>query len=246
MKGGPHKDDSELEMIFGPPKIIELTQNHPPADWHEMERETLVSIDRPSDRVEPLFGPLVTIDAGVWLQMMEHALETTSLEIGGVLFGQVWRETLGDRQAARENVWIRSLVKARHQRSTSCSLEFTHETWEAIAAERKSLDPSWIMIGWYHTHPNWGIFLSTMDLFICKSFFSNSYSVAVVIDPCRQQFGCFSWDRNKQEMVELPSMYLSAQRDSMQRDSMQRDSMQQVRQWIRGSQREPRRWGTSW
>jgi hypothetical protein len=49
------------------------------------------------------------------------------------------------------------------------------------------------MVGWYHTHPSWGVFLSSLDMFICQNFFNRPLDLALVIDPCRQDRGFFQW-----------------------------------------------------
>ncbi len=47
-------------------------------------------------------------------------------------------------------------------------------------------------MGWYHTHPDFGIFLSDRDRFIHEHFFSGPGQVAHVIDPIRQIRGSSS------------------------------------------------------
>jgi proteasome lid subunit RPN8/RPN11 len=56
------------------------------------------------------------------------------------------------------------------------------------------------MVGWYHTHPDWGVFLSSMDMFICDNFF-NKLDVAYVIDPWRGP-GDVPMDRESQPTGE--------------------------------------------
>jgi proteasome lid subunit RPN8/RPN11 len=53
------------------------------------------------------------------------------------------------------------------------------------------------MVGWYHTHPGFGIFLSGMDLFIHQNFFTQIWHVAYVLDPRARTSGFFCWDRRK-------------------------------------------------
>ena len=43
------------------------------------------------------------------------------------------------------------------------------------------------IVGWYHTHPGFGIFLSGMDLFIQDHFFNLPWQVAFVYDPLRRR-----------------------------------------------------------
>ncbi len=236
MSSNTPDDETDREMIFGTPKEIQVADDFPPQDWSRVQVVSLTSATKHPKADRDSESVLISIDAEVWRQMMVHAFETTKVEVGGVLFGQVWKDQRSRQQPPQQHVWIRSLIRARHQRSTSCSLEFTHETWEAVAKERKQLDPTWTMVGWYHTHPNWGIFLSAMDLFICKSFFASPHSVALVIDPCRNQFGCFGWDRFGQEMIEIPSFGLT----------VESKSVDCLKEWVQASLQNPQRWVSTW
>jgi hypothetical protein len=69
------------------------------------------------------------------------------------------------------------------------------------------------MVGWYHTHPDWGVFLSGMDLFICEHFFNKPLDVALVVDPCRQDRGWFQWTMGAEGGVrQMAGFYLVASR----------------------------------
>lgn len=52
------------------------------------------------------------------------------------------------------------------------------------------------IVGWWHSHPNFGCFLSSTDLITQKSFFYKSYQVALVVDPIRNEFEFFVVDNN--------------------------------------------------
>ena len=49
------------------------------------------------------------------------------------------------------------------------------------------------IVGWIHTHPNFGIFLSEYDKFIQQNFFNEDYQVAYVIDPIQNVEGFYFW-----------------------------------------------------
>ena len=52
-------------------------------------------------------------------------------------------------------------------------------------------------MGWQHTHPGYGVFLSGYDLFIQKNFFNLPFQVAYVIDPIENTRGFFQWKNEK-------------------------------------------------
>src|SRR6185437_9021328 len=49
------------------------------------------------------------------------------------------------------------------------------------------------IVGWYHSHPGFGVFLSDHDTFIHRNFFSSRDQVAWVYDPHSDEEGCFGW-----------------------------------------------------
>jgi proteasome lid subunit RPN8/RPN11 len=166
-------------------------------DVQHVERQRL---RRPDENkhfaVVPVFEPdeeelriYVDIDA---IQDMElHALSNTNVELGGVLLGGQYEDEEG-----RPFVLVSDALRAQHYESTKGSFKFTHDTWSQITRERDEFPDDIQMVGWYHTHPDWGVFLSGMDMFICDNFFNKPLDVALVIDPCRDDRGFFQWTGN--------------------------------------------------
>ena len=46
--------------------------------------------------------------------------------------------------------------------SHAATVVYTHDTWDAIFNEKDAKYPDHIIVGWFHTHPNFGIFLSAL------------------------------------------------------------------------------------
>ena len=110
-------------------------------------------------------------------------------------------------------VVIHDSLRARHYQATKGSFKFTHDTWERISREREEFSADWQMVGWYHTHPDWSVFLSGMDMFICDHFFNKPLDVALVIDPCRRDRGFFQWtDQVSERVRRTTGFYLIASR----------------------------------
>ena len=86
-------------------------------------------------------------------------------------------------------VWITEALEAKHYENTQASFTYTHDSWEEITRERDAEFPDLDIVGWYHTHPDFGIFLSSHDLFIHHNFFAQPLQVAYVVDPIRQTRG---------------------------------------------------------
>lgn len=81
--------------------------------------------------------------------------------------------------------------------SKFAEVTFTHESWAQINEQMDSKFVDKRIIGWYHSHPDFGIFLSDRDCFIHEHFFSGPGQVAYVVDPVRDLEGVFSWQSGK-------------------------------------------------
>lgn len=122
-------------------------------------------------------------------QIERHALSDTSVELGGILLGY----ECVDEHDGRPFVWITEALEARHYENTQASFTYTHDSWEEISRERDAKFPDLDIVGWYHTHPDFGIFLSSHDLFIHHHFFAQPLQIAYVVDPIRMTRGFFQW-----------------------------------------------------
>ena len=110
-------------------------------------------------------GAVVVIEEPVLEEILEYSNKDLVREVGGFLLGEV------------------------HQQEPNCVIiRYLNDTlWERYPNE------SAVMVGWYHTHPGFGIFLSAYDMFIQRNFFSNPWQIAMVVDPRRQELGFFHW-----------------------------------------------------
>ncbi len=138
---------------------------------------------RPAEEDLPIF-----VDLDAMREMEEHALSDTRVELGGVMLGGQHEDEQG-----RPFVFVTDCLRAQHYQSTKGSFKFTHDTWQEITRQRDEFPENLQMVGWYHTHPSWGVFLSSLDMFICQNFFNRPLDLALVIDPCRQDRGFFQW-----------------------------------------------------
>lgn len=139
-------------------------------------------VPRPDDL--PIYLERSTADV-----IERHALRDTRVELGGILLG---KECV-DEASGRPFVLIVKSLEAKHYENTQASFTYTHDSWEEITRERDRLHPDLDIVGWYHTHPDFGIFLSGHDLFIHRHFFAQPLQVAYVVDPIRQTRGFFRW-----------------------------------------------------
>jgi proteasome lid subunit RPN8/RPN11 len=99
---------------------------------------------------------------------------------------------LGDAEAD-ERVIVTGFVPAEHTHQQAAHLTFTHETWAHLRRETAQRFPGSRVVGWHHTHPGLGIFLSEYDRFIHRHFFQHPWQVAMVVDPRPGEFAFFQW-----------------------------------------------------
>ncbi len=85
-------------------------------------------------------------------------------------------------------------------------MTFTQETWAHIYKTKDAEHPNKRIVGWYHSHPGFGVFLSDHDTFIQRNFFSDPRQVAWVFDPHPDEEGRFALRDG--EIVRLPQIAL--------------------------------------
>lgn len=124
----------------------------------------------------------------------------TENESGGILVGEFVEEF------GKQNILIEGFIEAKHCEATPQTLTFTHETWEAVDKEMEKKHKGKSIVGWIHTHPDFGIFLSNYDTFIQENFFKEENQIAYVIDPIRGEEGFYFWEEGKIE--RCPGFYL--------------------------------------
>ncbi len=57
--------------------------------------------------------------------------------------------------------------------------------------------PQKSLVGWYHSHPGLGCFLSPTDQEAHRTGFGDPHSLALVVDPLRRSFSLFAYQNNR-------------------------------------------------
>lgn len=130
----------------------------------------------------------IYFEEDAYREMMKHAQTTSEVELGGVLVGDVCCDDSGPY------LQIKGSIAAEAADSRNARMTFTHESWDHINRVRDDTYPRSNLVGWYHTHPGFGIFLSEMDLFIQEHFFNQPFQIAMVIETKSRRQGCFVWE----------------------------------------------------
>ena len=148
--------------------------------------ETAPKTDSP---VESATAPRVEFAGSVLQQIRQHARSSMRAEICGVLIGS----------AADGVTRVTARIVGEGASQGGAHVTFTQDTWEHIYKVKDAEFPSLSIVGWYHSHPGFGIFLSDYDLFIHENFFNALHQVAWVFDPHSDEEGCFGWIGKKVE-----------------------------------------------
>jgi proteasome lid subunit RPN8/RPN11 len=135
--------------------------------------------------------PSLLIDSEVVRNIRQHARSSMATEICGVLIGQ-------DKD---QRIEVTASIEGENAEQAGAHVTFTQNTWEHIYAVKDKKFPNQRIVGWYHSHPGFGIFLSEHDIFIHRNFFSSPGQVAWVFDPQSDEEGCFGWVNGRIERL---------------------------------------------
>ncbi len=126
----------------------------------------------------PIDEPVrIALSAAAREAMTAHARESLDAEVCGVLVGELCEDA--------EGTWVsaRAAVRGTSTRRGGTHVTYTQETWRQIHETIDRDYPDLKIVGWYHSHPGFGVTFSDMDRFIQENFFSAPGQFALVMDP---------------------------------------------------------------
>ena len=120
----------------------------------------------------------------IWRSVCRH-YRRSGVEWGGLLWGTVHR--------ARTNEVVPVVHRATEGvcAATHTSCELLPQSWE-LGRTQLPPDRGWTNIGDYHSHPDFGVFMSPADKLSFWSWAHYPYWVGCVIDPIRRSIGFFA------------------------------------------------------
>lgn len=160
--------------------LISVRQAQPPL----LGQTDLVAIGTPE---AGQLGILVGPDA---YQMLDaHVASEPDREVGGFLVGRPYQ------WENRLYVEVTGALPGEETSSSAAHLTISADTWARAQAAVRQRFPNMHIVGWYHTHPRFHVFMSSQDLAIHEGFFREPWHVSLVIDPSRRDAGFFVWDK---------------------------------------------------
>ncbi len=134
----------------------------------------------------------------IYNEILEKIIElckASSNEIFGYLIGNIlkWNDTL--YIIIEDQLFINNTI--HNNRFSTFQIEGTAGQYEKEFQKLKNLKNNDCLriVGWWHSHPDFGCFLSDTDLHTQEFFFPESYQVALVVDPIRDVFQFFTLEK---------------------------------------------------
>lgn len=131
----------------------------------------------------------VHCSAALLRQLMDHAVRFRHTEVFGLLLGRALRTP-----ALKSRTQVLDFLAA--ERFSSSTLTFVEVSAQELirldrihetSPDKKDLRK----VGWFHTHPGHGIFMSSTDK-ANHAMYSNPWQVALVLDPVHRTWGFFA------------------------------------------------------
>jgi len=129
----------------------------------------------------------VFVTQAAFVRACAHAGSDMDNEVGGWLVGK----QCFDPEFNQDFIVVEKIIPAPFARHGSVYLTFTQDSQVSMHAFLEENYPGKEVVGWYHTHPKMGIFLSEYDTWLHRNFFPKPFQVAMVIEPHRSIGGFF-------------------------------------------------------
>jgi proteasome lid subunit RPN8/RPN11 len=148
-------------------------------------------------------GPasLVKLFPAALAAVQDHLSSDITMEQVGLLFGHV-EETAGKASI----VTILTSHPLDPASASSTHVAMLRDQWPPAWRRLTSCKPDLQLVGWYHSHPGHGIFLSATDLRTQALWFRQPWHVALVIDPVSHSLGAFCGPQGHRTSILAPEI----------------------------------------
>ena len=178
--------------------------NHPLSSFLESRNQLIDGSTRnPStQQVDRYSQMLVFVTRNAENQLINHLSIDPNNETGGALVGNAYHCVTEQKHYTE----IVGSISAPYTVGNRVHFRFTPECWQEILRIQKDHYPQTAIVGWYHSHPGHGIFLSGTDLNTQRLSFGKIWQIATVYDPIRKEIGYFYGGQGKR----LNPIYLNS------------------------------------
>jgi proteasome lid subunit RPN8/RPN11 len=148
--------------------------------------------------VEDAWPVTVVFDQQALLAVQRHSESDLAVELGGVLVGQV------SRHQGQSIVHVRAALPAHSDQHGPVHFTFTADAWRGLNQDRRQHYPDQQIVGWFHTHPDLGVFFSGDDVVVHQAAFTQPWHVGLVVDPVRREMALFGWEGRTEQQRVVP------------------------------------------
>jgi proteasome lid subunit RPN8/RPN11 len=106
-----------------------------------------------------------------------------------------------------QSLWVNDIIPADNETS-EVSCVFPAQRLAQVANDIVEGRIQGRIVGWYHSHPGHGLFLSQTDLDTHMQFHQfSSYAISLVADPKSEEFGIWIYE-NGIGVIQLPADFI--------------------------------------
>jgi proteasome lid subunit RPN8/RPN11 len=139
-------------------------------------------------------------------RIYEHSQSDLQTELGGILLGRA------NQGADSWNVEILAALPVITDDHGPVHFTFTADSWAQLHDDRAIQYPDLDIVGWFHTHPDLGVFYSADDIVVHSAAFVMPWQVGLVIDPVSEECCFFSWspietDDTERKLAPVATFY---------------------------------------
>lgn len=130
--------------------------------------------------------PNIILTQSAVTQIQRHCESNLRVELGGVLLGVAYNH------GGQVYVEVKAAIPAKSTENGPVHFTFTADAWSQLHVDRAAY-PDLVIVGWFHTHPDLGVFFSADDEVVQQAAFTQPWHVALVVDPVNNNASFFGW-----------------------------------------------------
>lgn len=169
--------------------------------------------------------------------MKQHILQDSRNERGGILVGYPFIN-LQDKN--RKFVYIKGHIPTESNNFSVGHFNVSPEELSRARNEMEEKFPGLIAVGWYHSHPGHGVFLSSQDMQIVRSIYNADWQLAFVNDPLQKKDAFFYGSKgvrikNFEAVNNIPACILAIEKYNQAQTEQQagdQNSLDKFRDWF--------------
>ncbi len=172
-------NETKREVKHNPPPPVTRTRKH---YWLAESSQEIYTEVILSSGIFPLY-----ISKTAEQKIRNHALKfgEDGIEVMGLLLGEVF-EHMGNEYAIVRDVATTTLE------ASEVSVKFDKRNMGELFNQLDSTGFDYMIVGWYHSHPGHGCFMSPKDMDTQRTMFSESFHCAIVVDPLNSEIEAYT------------------------------------------------------